>query len=246
MENNKTKKKQKDIITIERNVEIKPEDKVNENTTVTEENVNTNKVSNNISDSTDNNSVITKVLYKLQLLLSMTNKLDEKILQLLSQLLSEEHLRNILEERDCRGICGNLLCGLKLNLNEDKHKYSYNNNFKLFTKENAFDYFCDVKCFQKFKDLLNQAKKFDYLRLLNMQNIYTLAILKEFYPTNKYLEEISTLAFTMLNKELRFTSNQEHYQQIRGKYIKYFSDEIIVEVVTEENSNEINLNKIFN
>jgi hypothetical protein len=232
----KLKNKKKDVITLEGSLIHNPPDNdkkqnilveetkifKNEKEEISEphESNDISSITQKIKNTENNNITIKKILFKIQLLLSMTNKLDSKILSILSQVLSEEHLKGVLEERDSRGICGNLSCGSKLNLKlEDSEKYYYNFTSKDFSKDSVCDFFCDVKCYQKFKDVLNVTKNFDYLRLLTIDTIYLLSILKEFYADNSYLEEISILSTQILSKQ---PLSQEYFSSLKEKYTKFF------------------------
>jgi hypothetical protein len=248
----KIKQKKKDVIQIEKTIEIPKEEKNQEEknqdgpiieevkTELPESNSNLpqeeKKISDKVSENDQNNSTLQKILFKIQLLLSMTNKLDSKISLILSQILSEDHLKCILEERDCRNVCGNILCGEKLKGDKSKKTYYYNSNVKDFRKENAMDFFCDVRCFQKFKDLTSIAQKFDFLRLLNVETIFALSILNEFYPKNKYLEEISLLSRNILNQERNYLDNKEFFENVKKKYEKFFTEEV-------EEGNKIDINQ---
>jgi hypothetical protein len=247
----KLKNKKKDVITLEgslikstseiamtaQNPSSVVEDNLNNNKNKNEESkpipVDSNdnstrehKISSKINDTESNNSTIKKILFKIQLLLSMTNKLDSKLLTILTRLLSEEHLKGILEERDSRGICGNLSCGSKLVTKlENSEKYYYNFNSKDFSKDTVSDFFCDVKCYQKFKYILIITKNFDYLRLLNVETIFLLSIIKEFFANNSYLEEISVLSNQILSKQYLIQTSQEnshYFVSLKEKYTKYF------------------------
>jgi len=242
----KIKQKKKDVIQIEKSIEVPQtqEDPIIEEvkTDSTEKNSipskEEKKISDKVSENQHNNSTLQKILFKIQLLLSMTNKLDSKISLILSQLLSEDHLKCILEERDCRNVCGNILCGEKLKGDKSKKTFYYNSNIKEFRKENAMEFFCDVRCFQKFKDLTSIAQKFDFLRLLNVETIFVMSILNDFYPQNKYLEEISALSKIILNQERNYLDNKEFFEEIRKKYDKFFSEES-----EEDNKNKHEINQ---
>ncbi len=175
-----------------------------------------------IKESENVNNVIKKILFKIQLLLSMTSKIDAKLIGILSQVLSEEHIKGILEERDCRGICGNVSCGSKIKTKDkDSASYQYNYTSKDFSKDNVLDFFCDVRCYQKFKEILIITKNFDYLRLLNIETVYLFSILKEFYSDNSYLEEISVLADQILSNQ---KIQGEYYAGLKEKYTNFFSN----------------------
>ena len=110
--------------------------------------------------------------------------------------------------------------------------------FLKFRKENAMEFFCDVRCFQKFKDLTSIAQKFDFLRLLNVETIFVMSILNDFYPQNKYLEEISALSKIILNQERNYLDNKEFFEEIRKKYENFFSEES-----EEDNKNNQEINQ---
>lgn len=195
----------------------------------------------------NNSSTINKIIFNIQLLLSLTNKVDEKLVNVFSFLLSQDHLKLIVEERDCREVCCNLLCGMKIKKNKSG-KLFYNPQFKSFTKDDVMDLFCDVRCFQKFKDLSYIASKFDYFRLLNIETIFLFTIISEYYPKNQYLDKISHLAQGLLNSAQSKFGLEEKLKEYKGKYDKYFVDDEIVEKVEnlDINEGEVAINKMFN
>jgi hypothetical protein len=249
---NKIKNKKKDIITVD-NTDInvnKTHDDVKEKENIKDDNkneinkeevVNTDiivekvekenattplKNTNELESSESNKSLINKIIYNFQLLLSLSKKVDDKLINFASLYLSLEHFEAILEERDCKGICGNMLCGSKLDKSKQK-KYYYNSNTKQFSKNDIDEYFCDIKCFQKFKDVLQIAKTFDYFRLLNLETLIIFSILPEYYPSNKYLDEITKNAKIILEKNRKIDDKNfpELLSKIKKKYDKYFLDE---------------------
>lgn len=188
---------------------------------------------NKIESNEDNNTIINKILFQTQLLAAMTNKLDEKLTYLLSTFISHEHLKGILEERDCREICSNLLCGENMKkVKQNEKKYYYNSSTTEFNKDSLLDFFCDIKCFQKFKELADICKNFDYFRLLNIETVFLFSILCDFYPKNLYLEEISKLAQIILNKNKKIS--KEILEDFKVKYVKYFTYEIQENKAKEE------------
>lgn len=223
----KLKNKKKDVISLEgsksrdaenkSNIENKSTQECKEEKSVIliEEKKETNNINNlsdswdiekvsqnipNIKDSENNNNLIKKITFKIQLLLSMTNKVDHKLATIFSKLISDEQLKCVLEERDSRGICGNLSCGNKLQ-KLWKRESDYNFSSKDFSLETVYEFFCNERCYQKFKDVLIITKNFDYLRLLNVETLCLLSLLKDFFSDNSYLNEISEYSNNILSKQ---------------------------------------------
>jgi hypothetical protein len=161
------------------------------------------------------------ISFNIQLLLSMYNAIDLKLYYLLNRYLSPEHIRNILEERDSREICGNILCGKGIHRPKNK-KYYYDAKQKDFIKDDIIDYFCDIKCFQKFKELTKLSQAFDYFTLLRVDFLVMLTVLPEYFPEVKYIEKISELSKTILEEKKPDTAEVD---RIKLNYQKYFDEE---------------------
>jgi hypothetical protein len=212
----------------------------NTNTESTHENkqtFNTQKVegnvpskNNQIEDNDSSKNLINKIILNLQFLLSISNKVDAKLLNLCSFFLSTEHFQSILEERDCREICGNMLCDKKI-MEKASHgkKYTYYYNVQQFSKENPAELFCDMICFQKFKDAYAVAKKFDYFRLLHIDTIILFYILTDYYPNNIYLTENKLNAEKILNSFKKNRKIDITIERVKEKYNDYFFEEKLIE-----------------
>jgi hypothetical protein len=227
---NSTTNKEKKKVTFKENPEI----------TEIKNEKNTNKKMN-INNNIDSNKIINSIIYDIQLYLSLNDKIDEKLYNLITEYLSTEHLKNILEERDCRSVCSNMLCGKEF-VKNDKSVY-FNSKKKEFVKVDLVDFFCDVKCFQKFKDLMEKAGKFDYLKFVQVDFIYPLTRLDDFYPNNLYIKKITKSAKILLSEK---HESNEVLEILKQKYNKYFMPELdeFFDITTKDFSN-VELNKIF-
>jgi hypothetical protein len=212
------------------------------------ENKQTNNESSNIIpnikeiDSNENTKKsLNKIILNLQFLLSLCDKVDEKLLNIFSVFLSTEQFQSILEERDCRGLCGNMLCDRKIfSKNSGEKKYIYSTTPTNFLKENVNDFFCDVRCFQKFREVYEIAKKFDYFRLMHIDSISLFSILSDYYPENYYLTEIKLSAENILANNKNKLNLNVIKDKIKLKYDKYFfDDKSIIEVDKEDYGIEI-------
>jgi hypothetical protein len=166
------------------------------------------------------NKILTTISFNIQLLLSLYSQVDDKLYAILSKYLSPEHVKNILEERDCRSICGNMLCGQKLQKPEVK-KYYYDSKKKDFIKDDIIDYFCDIKCLQKFKDLCKLSQAFDYFSLMRLDFLIMLSVLPDYFPEIKYIDKIATLSKTIIEEKKPSQADIDRYSLV---YQKYFTD----------------------
>ena len=226
----KLKNKKKDIISAEKAEEkiipaVNNTNNKKDADTLThkDEQNNLKEQENSIEGNEGNNSLLNKITFKIQLLFSMTNKLHEKLISIFSKIITVEHLKVILEERDCRGVCGYFKCGTKLN-KKDK-KYYYNSTKKEFTKESLSDYFCCSECVQNFIEIYRICEGFDYFRLLNLENIYLLSVINEYDPKNKYLDEISALAKSIISNDNKYKGREDIFKQFRENLDVYFGEE---------------------
>ena len=211
----KIKNKKKDIIESESTMHLKSEIKKEEEKKE-EKNIKIlelKKKDINISD------INTQIINKLILLLSLNDKIDIKLVNILSNYLSQNHLKEILEERDCRNICGNLICGEEL-LDDINYKKYFDPNEGEITKLSTIDSFCDEKCFEIFNNIYKFSSKYDYSIYLNIESIYLFKYLKDYLPVNKYLNEISELAEMIISSIDE--NNLEKNEIYKKKYDNYF------------------------
>ena len=116
-------------------------------------------------------------------------------------------------------------------------KYTYFSNVQQFSKENPAELFCDMICFQKFKDAYAVAKKFDYFRLLHIDTIILFYILTDYYPNNIYLTENKLNAEKILNSYKKNRNIDLTIERVKEKYNNYFFEEKLME--GQENNEEI-------
>lgn len=199
--------------------------------------------------SSTNNNYINHVIFNIQLFFSQNKKICPKIYELLINFLSVDHLKAILEERDCLELCGNILCNNQLSKLKTK-KYFYNSKTKEFEKEDVLSFFCDVRCFQKFKDAMKIANNFDYLRLFKFDTLYVLYNSKNFYIGEIYLKKIAYLIKPLYENSLK-NVDEITIDIIKTKYENYFNvknDETnknIENEIIDSKENVIQLNTVF-
>jgi len=162
--------------------------------------------------------LLDKITLRLQTLFSIQPKIDEKLANLLIKFISPEHIKNILEERDCNSFCGNFLCDKVLKKDKDGRLF-YNPETKKFTKEDIYTFFCNVKCFQSFKDFCKVAETFDYLYLSSPSSAVIFNILIDYFPNNKYLKQISDIAKEIIDINI----NQADFKTLNIKTREYLN-----------------------
>jgi hypothetical protein len=227
----KLKNKKKDIISSETEEPIKIEEPKIE--PVLEE-IKTEKKKVTFVETKDeikkeNNSIISayinKLIFNIQLLFSMHAKLDEKLYTLLINYLSKEHLKDILEERDCKEFCGNVLCGKKLNRDKNKKLY-YDSRQKEFIKEEIFDFFCDVRCMQKFKDAVKISQKFDYFTLARLDALCYFRALPDYFGDNMYISNIAKFSNMILAEIKKDPEELKHFEKKVNDYFEIDEKEL--------------------
>jgi hypothetical protein len=220
----KLKNKKKDIISSEIETPNEPKKEEQKKEEPKEEQISTEpQKESNTEAKPETNSMtiarINKIIYNVQLLFSMHSKIDDKLFHLLVKYLNKDHLKDILEERDCRQICGNILCGKKL-IRDKNDKYYYDSKAKDFVKEEIVDFFCDVRCMQKFKDALKISQKFDYFTLARLDALCSFSLLPEYFPDNMYIYNISKFANEILVGMKKDDSELKIYEKKTNDYFE--------------------------
>jgi hypothetical protein len=195
------------------------------------------KTDKNVAKSDDgfDKNQIYSIVFNIQLLLSISDKVDDKLVDLLSLYLSPEQMQSILEERDCRGVCGNMLCSNKISQNSEEKKYLYNPSNSQFTKDELSELFCNIRCLQKYKDAYTKTKKFDFFRLMNIETIVLFSKISEYYPYNEQLSLITKISNSILEKNTKYKI-EEIKDRVLVKCDRYFYEESHSEI-TEDMSN---------
>jgi len=201
------------------------------------------------NQSSSNSNLINHIIFNIQVFFSQKKNICHKIYELLLNYLSVDHLKVILEERDCNEVCGNILCNKQIFKSKSK-KYFYNSKTKEFVKEDVLSYFCDVRCFQKFKDAMKIANNFDYLRLFKFESLFIFYNLKNYYNGEIYLKKIAYLIKPLYEVSLNNIDNIT-LDIIKTQYDNYFRDNS-EEAADKKNNyednmnhNVIELNKVF-
>ena len=159
----------------------------------------------------NNSFLMDKIIVKLENFLSYTEKIDEKLYKLLSTLLSVKQYNDILEERECLNICGNLLCDNIIKNKEEKGTFSYDNIRNKFGTENLGNVFCCKNCFGIFQKAVKySAKNYKYENLFNLDIIFLFEALQDYYEKDDDLTRISNLATNLLDTYIRHNKNIEN------------------------------------
>ncbi len=183
----------------------------------------------NIQKSKANDSTINKIIFNIQLLLSVNDNVDIKLINTICLYLSHDNLKVIIEERECRGVCSNPICCKIVGDNSSSgsnKKYYYDAMSDNFTKDDIFTMFCCIECFNLFKEFSIIASRFDYFRFLKIESLYLFYILPNYYKKSEYLNKISDLAKSILDKNKVFENERIRDASIltnlKEKYDKYF------------------------
>ena len=159
----------------------------------------------------NNSFLMDKIIVKLENFLSYSEKIDEKLYKLLSTLLSVKQYNDILEERECLNICGNLLCDNIIKNKEEKGTFSYDNIRNKFGTENLGNVFCCKNCFGIFQKAVKySAKNYKYENLFNLDIILLFEALQDYYEKDDDLTRISNLATNLLDTYIRHNKNIEN------------------------------------
>jgi hypothetical protein len=175
-------------------------------------------------ESKHSNKLIKDLIFQIQLMLSYNKKIDPKLVEFLMKFLSEGNLKEILEERDSEGFCGNISCEIP-NSNNGKDRYEYDYKHKKFLKNELNSLFCNVKCLQKYKDLNKICEKFDYMLMTKEKTYYELTLLRDYFPNNSQINAVSEIAGKFLELN-RISLSPEKIQKIRTGLNKLFVDDI--------------------
>jgi hypothetical protein len=233
------KNKQKDVILIDNIQASIPTPSSNQNTVRTKPDINMEEEAKKeeelkkklkearrkqLLENKQSNKLIKDLIFQIQLMLSYIKKIDPKLVEFLMKFLSEANLKEILEERDSEGICGNISCE-NPSTNNGKDRYEYDYKHKKFFKNELNSLFCNVRCLQKYKDLNKICEKFDYMLMTKEKTYYELVLLKDYFPINSQIEAISDTAskFIELN---RISLGPEKVQKIRSGLNKLFVEDI--------------------
>jgi hypothetical protein len=194
-------------------------------------------------------NLINHMIFNIQVFFSQNKKICPKIYDLLLNYLSVDHLKVILEERDCMEICGNILCNKQISKPKAK-KYFYNSKTKEFVKEDVLSFFCNIRCFQKFKDAIKIANNFDYLRLFKFETLFILYNSKNYYSGEIFLKKIAYLIKPIYENLLKNIDDIK-MDILKTKYDNYFNynNEEAIEKINNgdinSTENVVELNKVF-
>ena len=174
-----------------------------------------------LSEDKDNISKVKKIILNIEYLFSYNDILEEKFCKLLIPLLSVKNLNNILEERETLDICGNFLCGKKIE-NKNLDCKSYKNTF------------CSKECLGTIQEFAKKAlKNYRATNWLYIDNIIFFESLQDYYEQDKEIGEISKLGGQLFENLIKENINEEKMlREYRKKvilglakiYVKDFDD----------------------
>jgi hypothetical protein len=207
------------------------------------------------SSTEKNSKIINDVIFNIQLLFSSTKIIPLKIYESFLRFLSMENLKEILEERDCLEICGNIQCNKSLKKAREK-KFFFNSKIKEFVKEDVQGYFCDIRCLQKFKDAMRITDSFDFLKFFKLENLFVLHNTKDYFNDEIFAKKISFLIRELYDNSINKAS-EETIQALRKNLDEYYkeknndndndnsnyNDNINIKVINNELKEKIDLNK---
>lgn len=223
-EDNKVKNPDEEIINTEKKAEKKA--------TKSEK----NSTNSDAEKTAKNSKAINDVIFNIQLLFSSSKIVPLKIYQIFLKYLSMENLKEILEERDCLEICGNIQCNNSLEKKTSK-KFYFDSKVKEFVKDDVLNYFCDIKCMQKFKDAMKITDTFDFLKFFKLENLYILHNAKDYFSDEIFLKKISFLIRDLYEGSIKKV-DEETIKALRKNLDKCFIDYEKDKV--DDNFNEIN------
>ena len=212
--------------------EIKKENKISNqplSSTLPKNEVNLEEKVTYLDIDRNNLFLIEKLLLELQLLLSLNDVVDEKLVKILAPLLGINHFNSILEERNCRKICGNFFCGRKIHVVFSK-SLKYDEITNEFTNAPIMDMFCDKKCYEEYSKLRKMSgREFRIENLLKLENITLFKSLRVFFEDNPHISRINNLAENLLDTHIRHhKEKKESIEKEVRNYLKKIS-EILLE-----------------
>ena len=160
----------------------------------------------------DKNSIflLNKIKSELEYIFSYNDIVEEKICKLITPLFSVNNYNSILEERETLDICGNFLCGKKIESKVPEGVLADDKISKQFTSVHLSNMFCSKACFEKFQEFVKYASKnYNITNLLNIDSILLFEALQDYYEKDKELSRISDLGDNLLETYIRANKSKE-------------------------------------
>ena len=167
-----------------------------------------------LPDDKSNISLIKKIVSKFETLFSYNDIVEERIVKLICPLLIVENYNSILEERESLDICGNFLCGKKIEEKIPDGVFSYDKVADKYDSKHMSNVFCSKKCFDTFQNFVKSVtKNKNYNNLLILDNILIFDSLQDYYDKDEELSKISELGNKLLKNYI--INNKDNENKIK-------------------------------
>ena len=167
-----------------------------------------------LPDDKKNISLIKNIAAKFENLFSYNDIVEERIVKLISPLLTVDNYNSILEERESLDICGNFLCGKKIEEKIPDGVFSYDKVTKKHDSKHISNVFCSKNCLDTFQNFVKSVvKNKNYDNLLILDNILIFESLQDYYDKDETLTKISELGNKLLKSFI--INNKDKEKQIR-------------------------------
>jgi len=164
-----------------------------------------------LPDDKSNISLIKKIVSKFETLFSYNDIVEERIVKLICPLLIVDNYNSILEERESLDICGNFLCGKKIEEKIPEGVFSYDKVADKYDSKHMSNVFCSKKCFDTFQNFVKSVtKNKNYNNLLILDNILLFESLQDYYDKDEELSKISELGNKLLKNYIINNKDNEH------------------------------------
>ena len=167
-----------------------------------------------LPDDKSNISLIKKIVSKFETLFSYNDIVEERIVKLICPLLIVDNYNSILEERESLNICGNFLCGKKIEEKIPDGVFSYDKVADKYDSKHMSNVFCSKKCFDTFQNFVKSVtKNKNYNNLLILDNILIFDSLQDYYDKDEELSKISELGNKLLKNYI--INNKDNENKIK-------------------------------
>ena len=167
-----------------------------------------------LPDDKKNISLIKNIVTKFENLFSYNDIVEERIVKLVSPLLTVDNYNSILEERESLDICGNFLCGKKIEEKIPEGVFSYDKVANKYDTKHISNVFCSKNCLDTFQNFVKSVvKNKNYANLLILDNILIFESLQDYYDKDETLTKISELGYKLLKSFI--INNNDKEKQIR-------------------------------
>ena len=167
-----------------------------------------------LPDDKKNISLIKNIVTKFENLFSYNDIVEERLVKLVSPLLTVDNYNSILEERESLDICGNFLCGKKIEEKIPEGVFSYDKVANKYDTKHISNVFCSKNCLDTFQNFVKSVvKNKNYANLLILDNVLIFESLQDYYDKDETLTKISELDYKLLKNFI--INNNDKEKQIR-------------------------------